>query len=219
MHPVTAILALLLLTAGLALGRWSLLLGVAALVLLLYTSSGPALLTGLNTRLRRLKWLLLSILLIYGWLTPGLPIWEDLGGLSPTRQGLTEGLLRALNLAVILAGVHWLLAQLDRESLIGGVYWIARPLGMVGLRPERLALRLVLTLEYLDRVQAARPRVAARGTALDRLSDWFRSTLSSAEVQPEGSIELPLLESPARRDWLLLLAFSAALATLAIWLP
>jgi hypothetical protein len=43
--------------------------------------------------------------------------------------------------------------------------------------------------------------------------------LSSAEVQPEGSIELPLLESPARRDWLLLLAFSAALATLAIWLP
>jgi hypothetical protein len=112
-----------------------------------------------------------------------------------------------------------LLAQLDRESLIGGVYWIARPLRMVGLRPERLALRLVLTLEYLDRVQAARPGEAARGAVLDRLSDWFHSTLASADAQPEGSLELPLLEPPAGRDWMLLLGFSAAMAVLAVWLP
>ena len=36
MHPVTAILTLLLLTAGLALGRWSLLLGVAETLLIGY---------------------------------------------------------------------------------------------------------------------------------------------------------------------------------------
>ncbi len=221
MHPVTAILGLLLLTAGLAWGRWSLFAATALVVGLLYTTSRQGLLRGLFHRLRRLRWLFLSIIVLYGWFTPGLPIWESLGGLSPTVAGMAEGSLRCLNLVVILAAVHWLLSNLDRESLVSGVYWVARPLRPLGLQPVRIAVRLVLTLEYLDRVQAVRPAPKAvhGGPVLDRLAAWFRSVLESAEDCGLGMMDLAVIGAPTARDWSVLLAIAAGLAFVGVWFP
>ena len=39
--------------------------------------------------LRRTRWIMLSLLLIYAYTTPGQPLLGSLGAFSPTREGLT----------------------------------------------------------------------------------------------------------------------------------
>lgn len=219
MHPVTAILGLILLTGSLAWGQWSLLAAASAVVVLLYTSTrGQRVPRGLLRRLRRLRWLFLTIVVIYGWLTPGLPVWQPLGHFSPTATGLVQGMLRCLNLVVILAAVHWLLSRLDRESLVSGLYWIARPVVSLGLRPETLAVRLVLTLEYLDQVEAARPNIKTieRGRTLDRVAEWFLAVLEPAAGRGPAVMDLSVVAAPKARDWLVLLALLTGLVWVGI---
>lgn len=219
MHPVTAILGLLLLTGGLAWGRWSVLAAAALVVGAFYATSSQGLSGGFLRRVGRLRWLFLSILLIYGWFTPGVPVWEPLGRYSPSVAGLVAGALRCLNLMIILAAVHWLLSKLGRESLVGGVYWVARPLQVLGLQPQRLAVRLVLTLEYLDRVQETRPALRSAETSepvLDRLAAWLRSVLETAEGRCHSVMDLAVIQAPGARDWLALSAFVALMVLMGL---
>lgn len=100
--------------------------------------------------LRRSRWLLLSILLIYAYVTPG----EYLSGLpdslAPTYEGLQAGLMQMGRLAAMLAALSLLLASSTREDIMVGVYLMLRPLRPIGISPERFAARLWLTLHYVE---------------------------------------------------------------------
>jgi energy-coupling factor transport system permease protein len=117
--------------------------------------------------LRRTRWIAFSLLLIYAYATPGVALWESLGSLSPTREGLLDGALQLGRLLCALAGLAVLLTSLSLERLIGGLYSLAYPLRFIGLSRERFAVRLALTLEYAE--------AAMRDTA----SDW-RTTIEHA---------------------------------------
>ena len=43
--------------------------------------------------LRRTRWILFSLLLIYAYTTPGAALWSMFGVVSPSREGLLDGLL------------------------------------------------------------------------------------------------------------------------------
>ncbi len=120
--------------------------------------------------LRRTRWILISLLLIYAYTTPGAALWEQLGSVSPTLEGLQDGALQLGRLLSVLSGLAILLALLPQAALISGVYSMAYPLAWFGLSRERIAVRLALTLQYAE--------TAMRDTA----SDW-RSTIRDA-VQP-----------------------------------
>jgi energy-coupling factor transport system permease protein len=119
--------------------------------------------------LRRTRWIAFSLLMIYAYATPGAALWESLGSLSPTREGLLDGALQLGRLLCALAGLAVLLTSLSLERLIGGLYSLAYPLRFIGLSRVRLAL----TLEYAE--------TAMRNTA----SDW-RATIEQA-LQTGGS--------------------------------
>jgi energy-coupling factor transporter transmembrane protein EcfT len=120
--------------------------------------------------LRRTRWILFSLLLIYAYTTPGTALWAQLGIVSPTREGLLDGLLQLGRLLSVLSGLAILLELLPQTQLISGLYSLAYPLRWLGLSRERIAVRLALTLEYAES--------AMRDTA----SDW-RSTINAA-MQP-----------------------------------
>jgi energy-coupling factor transport system permease protein len=117
--------------------------------------------------LRRTRWIALSLLLIYAYATPGTALWNALGSLSPTREGLLDGALQLGRLLCALSGLAVLLTTLSLERFVGGLYSLAYPLRFIGLSRERFAVRLALTLEYAE--------TAMRDTA----SDW-RSTIGHA---------------------------------------
>ncbi|OGS90915.1 MAG: hypothetical protein A2Z95_06545 [Gallionellales bacterium GWA2_60_18] len=100
--------------------------------------------------LRRTRWIMLSLLLIYAWSTPGAPLFEMLGGFSPSREGLSDGVLQLTRLLAALAGLAILLDRLHRQALIAGLHTLFAPLRWFGLSRERIAVRLALTLHYAE---------------------------------------------------------------------
>jgi energy-coupling factor transport system permease protein len=154
--------------------------------------------------LRRTRWILFSLLLIYAYTTPGTALWALLGVVSPTREGLLDGLLQLGRLVSVLSGLAILLELLPQTQLISGLYSLAYPLRWLGLSRERIAVRLALTLEYAES--------AMRDTA----SDW-RSTIYAA-MQPSADrtehIELPVQRFRAV-DVLVLAACAAVL--IGVW--
>ncbi|MGD8546348.1 MAG: hypothetical protein PVG50_00245 [Thiohalophilus sp.] len=101
--------------------------------------------------LRRLRWLLLSVLVIYGWFSPGeLLQWPLPEYLLPSRQGLELGLLRVLILVLILLAAGILLTTTSRDQLIAALFWLLTPLRALHVPVERVAVRLALTLHYVE---------------------------------------------------------------------
>lgn len=100
--------------------------------------------------LRRSRWLLLSLLLIYAFATPGNPLLSALGLFSPSREGLHSGALQAWRLTVLLSALALLLAATPRDQLLGGIYVLLRPLRPLHVNPEAVAARIWLTLHYAE---------------------------------------------------------------------
>lgn len=100
--------------------------------------------------LRRTRWLMAVLLLAYAYTLPGTPLWPSLEWASPTLEGLRHGGLRVTRLALMLAGLAVLLASTSRPRLIYALYGLARPLAWFGFDRRAFAVRLGLTLDYVE---------------------------------------------------------------------
>ncbi len=146
-HPAAQILAWCLMVAAMqALAFWTLLAVAGSILLLALLVSAHKLMQ----LLRRTRWILLSLLLIYAYSTPGHTLLETLGVFSPSREGLNDGLLQLSRLLASIAGLAILLDRLHRQQLIAGLYTLLIPLQLIGVSRERIAVRLALTLHYAE---------------------------------------------------------------------
>lgn len=145
LHPATQIIVWCVLVAAMQFLRPGHLLLAAGLVLL---SAFILARHKLMQLLRRTRWIMLSLWLIYAYTTPGLALFEL--PLSPSVEGLQEGGLQMMRLLAALAGLAILLDRLHRQQLIAGLYSLFAPLHYLGLSRERLAVRLALTLHYAE---------------------------------------------------------------------
>jgi len=99
---------------------------------------------------RRMRWLFLSLLLIYAFGTPGelIPLFPV--NFSPTFEGLQLGWQQIEKLLIALAALSLLLISSSREQLLLGLYMLLIPFKFIGLNVERFAARLMLTLDYVE---------------------------------------------------------------------
>lgn len=177
LHPATQIIVWCLLVVLLQSLKFGALLFAAGAVLLCAVAVSKHKFAQL---LRRTRWIMLSLLVIYAWSTPGQAVYEPFGLISPTREGLLDGLSQLLRLLAALAALAMLLDRLHRMQLISGLYTLFAPLPG-GLR-ERFAVRLALTLHY------------AEATMLRGKRGW-RETLDGLfepHSEPDREMELPL---------------------------
>jgi len=137
-----------------------------------------------NQLLRRTRWIMLSLLLIYAYSTPGQPLSDSLGMFGPSLEGLVDGVLQLTRLLAALAGLAILLDRLHRQQLIAGLYALFAPLQWMGLSRERLAVRLALTLHYAE---------VAMLRDTNSWQDSLRSLLEQpGDTESRTSMELPL---------------------------
>lgn len=101
--------------------------------------------------LRRTRWLLAILFVTYALTASGALLWPMFGWASPTLEGLQTGALRVVRLLLMLGGLAVLLATTERARLIYGIYALAWPLSWLGLDRRALAVRLGLTLGYVER--------------------------------------------------------------------
>lgn len=99
--------------------------------------------------LRRARWLLFSIALLFALATPGVALPEPTGTLGLTYEGILLAATHVLRLSLLLALLALLLEHLGIPALVSGLYLLLKPFGESRGR-RRLALRLLLVLEYVE---------------------------------------------------------------------
>jgi hypothetical protein len=214
-HPLIRVVILLLFTAGMATARPELLAGGFALLLLLYVLAGIPSPATLVLMIKRLRWLLLAILLVYGWWTPGDSLWPVAGALSPTVEGLSLGSLRVMALLAIVSAVHLLLSSTSREQLLPAIMQLIRPLTTHHMR-ERIAVRALLSIEAVAQVQALVSEVLRKhppgGRTFSNLASSSRmlycSVLDRAAHAGDCLIDVNELAAPPWWQWIMPLAMS-----------
>lgn len=158
----------------------------------------------LYTLLRRTRWVMISLIAIYGYVTPGEAIWAAAGVFSPTLQGIGDGALQLARLAFALAGLSIVLGLLDQRALMGGLYALAYPVRLIGLSRERIAVRLALTLNY------------AEAAMLETAADWRGAMARLLAPPDEAPHEIEIPSIPFRLRDAALLAVGGALLAAAV---
>ena len=102
----------------------------------------------LLSSLPRLKWLVLSVFLVYGWTVPGQYIWSI--WFSPTDTGLLLGLDQVSRLIIVTSSLQILLAQMTRSEIFTSIYILLTPFQYINRMQTRFALRFALTLEKAE---------------------------------------------------------------------
>jgi energy-coupling factor transport system permease protein len=210
-HPVFRIICFVIYSLSIAFGSFAQ-LGIATLsVIVLYATTARCNIAGFLQMLRRMRWFLLSILFIYAWLTPGMPLF---GGAfdsfwQPSVEGLWQGGQRLLALILIVAAVHWLLQVTSQQQLVAALYWLAAPLQLVGLPHERLAVRLALVM---GRVSDVQQQVAAqiRQADVDKrdiksyaavAADLIVGIVRQADLSRCDVLEIDIADKPPVWQW------------------
>jgi energy-coupling factor transporter transmembrane protein EcfT len=220
MHPATRVLIAIVTIAFMVSGGLYTLCAGVLLSLVLHWRAGLGLDARFLNMVLRMRWFFLSIMVLYMWLTPGMPLWPALGMYSPHQPGVFEGLSRCAVLIAILSLVHWLTSTTTRDQLVQGIYWLMRPARRMRFRPETLAVRLALVLEIVPVLQqelmnrapglrdAGRQRIAAHATEL------LEAVLDEANRAALVQIELGSRSRPSALEGLSL----ACLAIFLAWL-
>ena len=102
--------------------------------------------------IKRMRWLFLSLLLVYAYATPGeylafLPL-----NVAPSFEGLHLGLVQIAKLLIAVASLSALFASASKSQLMAGLWTLLSPLRLVGLNVERFTVRMLLTLHYVEQM-------------------------------------------------------------------
>jgi len=100
--------------------------------------------------LLRVRWLILALLALFAFATPGVYVLPALGGFGPSEEGLRLGLEHALRLLVVVSALALLLQLNDIEDLLAGLHGLLWPFEWLGLDRGRVAIRLMLVLRYVE---------------------------------------------------------------------
>ncbi len=139
--------------------------------------------------IKRMRWLFLSLLLVYAYATPGeylafLPL-----NVAPSFEGLHLGLIQIAKLLIAVASLSALFASASKSQLMAGLWTMLSPLRLVGLNVERFTVRMLLTLHYVEQM-AVQPKLKLDFSQLDKLalaSDEPGATLPLILAQPAFS--------------------------------
>ena len=104
---------------------------------------------------RRVRILLVAIVVLFAWLTPGEALFVDVARFSPTREGLELALEHAARLLAVVLCVAVLMQRLSHEQLVTGLHALLSPLDWMGVPSARIAVRTLLVIGY---VESASPR-------------------------------------------------------------
>jgi len=89
----------------------------------------------------RIRWLILSILLLYIWL----PVGSITNSLWLAAERITV-------LVIMLLALQGLVLNMSRKNIVMGLYTIFFPLKIIGISRELVVLRLILTLDSISQL-------------------------------------------------------------------
>lgn len=162
----------------------------------------------------RTRWLLLVLVLGYGFSVPGESVWDSLGAWAPSWSGLTLGAERAAHLMALLLWLDVLVLSLPPEQMLSGLHALMRPLTILNVDIRRIALRLALTLKAIESLE--RGSAGRHGDVLDKHRGNLRRLFDS-EPDP-GVPEWVTLQKHPLQAWDVLVPMLFLAGALGKWL-
>ncbi len=171
MHPVIRIITFLIIAILLARAHpmqmgW--VLCVIGLTFMFESGNG---LSAAVKLLWRVRWLILSILMIY--------VWMPVGTLS---ESLWLAFHRVTLLATMLFALQALVLNMPRDEIVIGLYVVLLPLSFIGISREQLVMRLILTMDSVKQLPAVLKLSVATddktGSRLKRITERLISAIS-----------------------------------------
>jgi energy-coupling factor transport system permease protein len=101
--------------------------------------------------LRRSRWLLISLAVLYFFMTPGEFVPGVVGAIGITYEGLQQGGMQIALLLAVLASLALLHRMIGTTGLLAGSHWLLSPFPW----REATVVRLMLVLEYLEQERPA----------------------------------------------------------------
>ena len=149
---------------------------------------------------KRVRVLLLAIVVLFAWFTPGTLVTVELPSLSPTVEGVMLAFEHAGRVLVVVLCVALLMESLSASRLVGALYALLRPFERLGLPAATIAVRTLLVLEYVEGKPAG---------------GWRKWLLPAAEETNAAPVFMPV--EPFRTyDWIILTVGLALL--LSLWI-
>jgi hypothetical protein len=218
MHPAIRIVIFLILLGVLAHARIQVPGIIFVVALLLFPRHSLRALRNSWRLLWRLRWLFLSITILYLVVTPGEPVWQGFLPWSPSREAILIVLQRLSGWAVILYLFALFSLLTTPAQWQSGIYWLLKSIRWPGCLAERLTLRMALTMQAVTELQQqfVMPRPKTKGVFWDaligRLTTLLTQAQSHALQSPLKSVDLDALTPPRWYEWsyplLLLLGLS-----------
>ena len=103
---------------------------------------------------KRMKWLFISIFIIYAFSTPAEYIQYLPANVAPTFEGCFLGVVQIAKLLIALAVLSILFTTSSKEQLMIGLHLLLSPLNLLGLNTSKFTARLLLTLDYVEELAA-----------------------------------------------------------------
>lgn len=100
--------------------------------------------------LKRIRFILLAIVILFAGFTPGEAVLVDWPTISPSREGILLAYEHAARVAVVVLFVALLMEYLPPTRLVGALHALMRPLGVVGFPVDRVAVRTLLVLRFVE---------------------------------------------------------------------
>ena len=225
-HPVIRVISFLVFAAYLSRPHTLQLITAAFLLSGLFIFTQAKIKHALSMLLR-LRWLFLSIVIIYGWFTPGETFLFD-STWFPTIEGLQQGVVRVSALILIVMAVSALIAVNNKQQLLTAICWLSYPLKWFGISRERLAIRMALTFNAVaefktlfssthSTAEKATWKVRLK-TISQKLTDVYLAALRKAERESEIEMDVHLekVTSPPVYQWSYIAALIILFAAMGI---
>lgn len=222
MHPVIRVFSVIVTIAFLASPAWETVLSVIIFSLGLLVFKERPLLHSSLKMLWRLKWLYISIFIVYGWFTPG-EVVVSLQGINtsylPTVEGLQMGSLRICVLIAIVSLISSLLQTIEKEKLVSAIMWLSTPLKIVGFDAQRFSLLLVLSLDKVlvsettlrECLQDNKQQAGLLNSASRVIAKALANVENVAEQERTADINISDISAPPLWQWLLPLMLATIL--------
>lgn len=143
----------------------------------------------LGLLLKRSRWLIASLVLLFAFATPGVYLLPLLGSFGPTGEGLRLGAEHLMRLLFVLSSLAVLLRFTSLEDFVAGLHGLMLPLSWLGIDRARVAVRLMLVMHYVEQSPPGR-----------RWQEWLQGETGPGEParlrlrpQPLGGVDFAVL--------------------------
>jgi energy-coupling factor transporter transmembrane protein EcfT len=155
-------------------------------------------------RCHKMRWLFLSIMLIYAFGTPGEYVTNNSNAFIPTKEGIVLALEQVATILMAIACLSILFYRATLVQLMGGLHRLLMPFTWIGFNVDRFVIRLLLTLNYVDELTKSKQNTVN----VFKLHELLPSELAATQIVDVEKLPLALLDLIA----ILLMFFTLLLA-------